>query len=95
MVVFVSAHRFSSCSEQGSVCAVVGGLLTVGASLAGEYGLQVCRLWQLLHVGSAVMVQGLSCSMAHGNLPRPGVEPASPALQGGFLTTGPPGKPCC
>ena len=24
--------------------------------------------------------------------PGPGIEPASPALQGGFLTTGPPGK---
>ena len=25
-------------------------------------------------------------------LPRPGIEPVSPALAGGFLTTGPPGK---
>ena len=25
--------------------------------------------------------------------PRPGIEPVSPALQGRFLTTGPPGKP--
>ena len=25
--------------------------------------------------------------------PRPGIEPMSLALQGGFLTTGPPGKP--
>ena len=31
--------------------------------------------------------------MACGILfPRPGIEPASPALQDGFLTTGPPGK---
>ena len=27
------------------------------------------------------------------DLPRPGIEPMPPALQGGFLTTGPPGKP--
>ena len=27
------------------------------------------------------------------NLPRPGLEPVSPALAGGFLTTAPPGKP--
>ena len=27
-----------------------------------------------------------------GNLPRPGMEPMSPALAGRFLTTGPPGK---
>ena len=32
--------------------------------------------------------------VAHGmwDLPRPGIEPMSPALAGGFLTTGPPGK---
>ena len=27
------------------------------------------------------------------DLPRPGLEPTSPALAGGFLTTAPPGKP--
>ena len=27
-----------------------------------------------------------------GDLPRPGVEPMSPALADGFLTTEPPGK---
>ena len=27
------------------------------------------------------------------DLPRPGHEPVSPALAGGFLTTAPPGKP--
>ena len=27
------------------------------------------------------------------NLPGPGIVPTSPALAGGFLTTGPPGKP--
>ena len=36
---------------------------------------------------------GLSCSVACGNLvPQPGIEPTSPASQGGFLTTGPPEK---
>ena len=28
------------------------------------------------------------------DLPGPGLEPMSPALAGGFLTTVPPGKPC-
>ena len=28
-----------------------------------------------------------------GDLPNPGIEPASPALAGGFFTTEPPGKP--
>ena len=39
------------------------------------------------------MVHGLSCSAACGISPDQLVEPASPALQGRFLTTGPPGKP--
>ena len=33
----------------------------------------------------------LLCSM--WDLPGPGIEPASPALAGGFFTTEPPGKP--
>jgi len=28
-----------------------------------------------------------------GDLPDPGIKPASPALVGGFFTTEPPGKP--
>ena len=35
----------------------------------------------------------ISCSKARGILvPQPGIKPASPAMQGGFLTTGLPGK---
>ena len=42
---------------------------------------------------SLAVARGLSCFVACGILvPGPGVEPASPALQDGFLTTGPPGK---
>ena len=44
-------------------------------------------------VGSVVVVHGLSCPATAGIIvPRPGIEPESPALEGGFLTTGPPGK---
>ena len=43
--------------------------------------------------GSVVAVLRLNCSAVCGILvPQPGTEPASPALQGRFLTTGPPGK---
>ena len=28
-----------------------------------------------------------------GDLPEPGIEPMSPALEGGFFTTEPPGRP--
>ena len=40
--------------------------------------------------GSICVVHGLSCPTAHGILiPRPEVKPTPPALEGGFLTTGP------
>ena len=39
------------------------------------------------------MVHRLNCSAACENLPGPGIEPVSPALACGFLTTAPPGKP--
>ena len=43
--------------------------------------------------GSQVVALGLSCPMAFGILvPLPGIESMSPALQGGFITTGSPGK---
>ena len=46
-----------------------------------------------LALGSVVVTLGLSCPVACGVLaPRPKTKPMSPALQGGFLTTGPPGK---
>ena len=42
------------------------------------------------HVGSSFW---FSCPAACGSLvPRPGIKPTCPALEGGFLTTGPSGK---
>ena len=43
--------------------------------------------------GSIVVVHGLTCSVACGNLPRPGIELMSPALADGFFSTELPGKP--
>ena len=55
-----------------------------------------CSIWDplLWHKGfSLVVALGLSCPVACGILvPQPGIEPESPALEGGFLTTRPPGK---
>ena len=52
----------------------------------------VCRL-SSCGVGSVVAVRGLSCLATCGILvPPPGIGPTSPALEGGFLTTGPPGQ---
>ena len=46
-----------------------------------------------LCTASVVPECGLTRSLACGILvPRPGIEPMSPALHGGFLTTGPPGR---
>ena len=61
-----------------------------------------CTTWglSLWHADSLAVVQasaaaahGLRCSPARGvSVPQPGTKPTPPALQGGFLTTGPPGK---
>ena len=93
-----------SCREQGLLFIAVHGLFIAVASLVAEYGLQARGLQQLWHVGSVVVarglqstgtvvvVHGLSCSVACGIFPEPGLEPMSPALAGRFLTTAPPGK---
>ena len=57
----------------------------------GPLFIVVCGL--LLAVASLNVVHGLPLSHGMQDLPRPGIEPVSPALAGGFLTTGPPGKP--
>ena len=44
--------------------------------------------------GSVVVAHGPSCSAAMWDLPRPGLEPVSPALASRLSTTAPPGKPC-
>ena len=56
----------------------------------------VCGTWvlSLRRESSVVVARGLSCPVACGILvPQPGIEPSSPALGGGFFTTGPPGSP--
>ena len=54
-----------------------------------------CSTWDI-HWGkqaSLAVVRGLSCPLACGILvPWPGMEPTPPALEGGLLTTGPPGQ---
>ena len=79
------ARAFSSCGERGPLFIVVRGPLIITASLVAEQRLQTRRLSDC---GSRAQ---LLCSM--WDLPRPGLEPVSPALAGGFLTTVPPGKP--
>ena len=79
------ARAFSSCGKWGPLFITVRGPLTIAASLVVEHRLQTHRL---SNCGSRA--QPL-CGM--WDLPRPGLEPVSPALAGRFSTTAPPGKP--
>ena len=79
------ARAFSSCGEQGPLFIAVRGPLTIAASPVAEHRLQRRRVSSC---GSrAQLLRGM------WDLPRPGLEPVSPALAGGFSTTAPPGKP--
>ena len=79
------ARAFSSCGKRGPLFITVRGPLTIGASLVAEHRVQTRRL---SNCGSrAQLLRGM------WDLPRPGLEPASPALAGRFSTTAPPGKP--
>ena len=79
------ARAFSSCGKWGPLFIVVHRPLTIVASLVAEHRLQRRRLSSS---GSRAQLLG-----GLWDLPRPGLEPVSPALAGGFLTTAPPGKP--
>ena len=79
------ARAFSSCRKWGPPFIAVRGPLTVAASLVAEHRLQTRRP---SNCGSRAQ---LLCSMWY--LPRPGLEPVSPALAGRFPITAPPGKP--
>ena len=79
------ARAFSSCGKRGPLFITVRGPLTIAASLVAEHRLQTRRL---SNCGSqAQLLRGM------WDLPRPGLEPMSSALAGGFSTTAPPGKP--
>ena len=91
--VFVSVRGLSPVAVSGGhsssrrpLFIAARGPLTIAASLVAEHRLQTRRL---SNCGSRAQ---LLRSM--WDLPRPGLEPMSPALAGGFSTTAPPGKPC-
>ena len=79
------ARAFSSCGERGPLFIAVRRPLTLAASPVAEHRLQTRRLSSC----------GSRAQLLHGmwDLPRPGLEPVSPALAGRFSTTAPPGKP--
>ena len=79
------ARASPSRGKWGPLPIAVRGPPTIAASLVAEHGLQTRRL--------------SSCGSRTQSLrgmwdpPRPGLEPASPALAGRLSTTAPPGKP--
>ena len=79
------ARALSSCGKRGPLLIAARRPLTIAASLAAEHRLQTRRL---SNCGSrAQPLRGT------WDPPRPGLEPASPALAGRLPTTAPPGKP--
>ena len=80
-LVFILAAPGLPCSLQSSL------VLALGLIPAA------CELFWFRCRVSAVAGYRLSCPSTCGLLvPGPGIKPASPALEGRFLTTGPPGK---
>ena len=87
------ARAFSSCGKRGPLFLAVWGPLflavrgpfTIAAPPVAGHRLQTRRLSSC----------GSRAQLLHGmwDLPRPGLEPLSPALAGRFSTTAPPGKP--
>ena len=69
-------QAFPSCSTGASHCS---GFSSSGAQALGHEGFSNCGTW---------------ASLPHDiwNLSGPGIKPVFPALEGRFLTTGPPGK---
>ncbi|XP_057564119.1 progressive ankylosis protein homolog isoform X2 [Hippopotamus amphibius kiboko] len=88
----------AACGISIQACGIfwcVAWALRCGTQAPGRVGSVVCGTQALpsRHVSSVAVVHGLGCPAARGILvPRPGMERASRALEGGFSTTGPPGK---
>ena len=79
------ARAFSSYGKWGPLFIAMRRPLTIAASLVAEHRLQTRSLSSC---GSqAQLLRGM------WDLPRPGLEPVSPALAGRLSTTAPPGKP--
>ena len=84
-------QAFSSCGKQEL-------LPSYGVWASNCCDFSCCRTWALRHAGFICGTRAQELRhmglVAHGmwNLHRPGIEPMSLALAGGFLVTGPPGK---
>ena len=91
------ARAFSFCGKRGLLLLAVRRLIVAVASLVAEHGLQTCGLSSCSSQALEHRLSGCGsrAQLFRGmwDLPGPGLEPVSPALAGGFLTTAPQGKP--
>ena len=94
--VFIALHRLSLVASRATlhcwVCAShFGGVSCCWAQTRGCEGFRSRSSWALVQGRSSC---GTQASLARGmwDPPGPGVEPTSPSLAGGFLSTAPPGK---
>ena len=87
--IFLAASGLSCDSQDLSLHR---GLFVSAHRFLSSCGMRVFS-FLLRRASSVVVARGLSCTAACGiSVPRPGVDTMSPALEGRFLTTGPPGK---
>ena len=95
-LVAVSRGYSLRCGVWASHCGVFSccGARALGtwASVLVACGLSSCGSWALERRLSSCGTRAWLLS-GMWDLPGPGIEPVSPALAGGFLTTVPPGKP--
>ena len=103
--VFIAACRLSLVVVSGGYFSLwctgfsLQWFLLLGAQALGMQA-SVVVAWEISSCGSQALECGLSscgtqAQLFRGmwDLPRPGLEPVSPALAGGFLTTASPGMP--
>ena len=94
--VTITVRGLSLVVANGGYCSLQCAGFSLWWPLVAEHGLQACRLQQLWLAGSRAQAQQLwhtgFVAPRHVGSSRPGLEPVSPALAGGFLTTASPGK---
>ena len=93
-LVFIAACGLSLVAASGGYSSLqctgfsMRWLLLLRSMGSRRVGFSSCGSWPLERRLSSV-TRGLSCSAAWGIFPGPGLQPVSPALAGGFLTTAP------
>ena len=90
LFLFWAVRGLCCCKQVSSGCGEWGPLSSCDVQASYCCGFSCGRARALQHVGFSSL--GAQALLPYGmwNLPRPGVEPVSPALADGFLTTGPP-----